>query len=137
MSKLVTGLMFSTLAFAAATFYLSYQLGVEREKNLRLAGTPVALPLRAAAVAPTAPVPDEQGATAVKPAELNQIIARLAEQATQGMQRRFECQRDPACDLGALNNMPGMSLEDWIATALGPERYALYQQYHAAAEEQR
>lgn len=57
MNKLVAGLMFSTLAFAASTFYLSYQLGVEREKNLKLAGAPAPLPRQATLELPSAPQP--------------------------------------------------------------------------------
>jgi len=54
MSKLVTGLMFSTLAFAASTFYLSYQLGVEREKNLRPVNAASSSPPRTTATAAAA-----------------------------------------------------------------------------------
>jgi hypothetical protein len=123
MSKLVTGLMFSTLAFAASTFYLSYQLGVEREKNLRVA-TP----------SPPSRADSAPAAAGIAPEELNQLLAQLARQARQAQQRWFECQREPTCDTRALSSAPDMSPDNWIAVALGPERYALYREHQASAD---
>jgi hypothetical protein len=140
MSKLVTGLMFSTLAFAASTFYLSYQLGVEREKNLRQADAPSSPPQRAVADSPAGPVApgdpairaeqsrqlaqllrEDWRATApqigIAPEELDQVLARLAEQA--------------------LNAAPGTPLDERIATALGPERHARYKEYRQSSDAQR
>ena len=123
MSKLVTGLMFSTLAFAASTFYLSYQLGVEREKNLRMA-----------APSPPSRSDPEPAATTIAPEELNQLLSQLARQARQAQQRWFECQRDPICDTRALSSAPDMSPDEWIAAALGPERYALYREHQTSPD---
>jgi hypothetical protein len=192
MSKLVTGLMFSTLAFAASTFYLSYQLGVEREKNLRpTAPTPPAQRTTGDATGPDAAEPatatDIPGAEAasddsdrhdpaqtavtrdrleqlrnpvtraeqaqqlaalfradwrsiaprigMSPADMERMLADLTERTQVQMERRFECELDPACDAEALKSAPGMSLDDRIAAALGPERYPRYKRFQETSAE--
>jgi hypothetical protein len=65
----------------------------------------------------------------LSPSELDRFLADMSERMLKRMERLLQCELDPTCDLEALRKAPGMSQDEMIAAALGPEKYARFKAY--------
>ncbi|HTQ37024.1 MAG TPA: hypothetical protein VMH77_08310 [Steroidobacteraceae bacterium] len=70
-------------------------------------------------------------------AELDQVIAELAEQKLQFERREARCRLDPACDDEALDFLTAQekAQDERIGALLGPARYASYKAYQESSQE--